>query len=270
MSENKTTESGAKPNSAPDKSAAALIAAFDAARADLQGKDAGAKEVNAVLADLVARFHTPVPWANQTPQISSVLQADGGSGVVCYAFDRSIGEYVAVMVQANTDKAKNGDLYQIPGGFINFAGQEDLLTAVAREVSEEVRDINGALLAPIAKDRFVHLDHLLFYIGGKPRYVDGFGVELTQDELDTCKDFIRSLGAGQQSDGTNPKRDAFVKATENELYGMKIIPVKEILSNPACLNHQDQISLFKKLDDYLAASAKPAAAPKIAKPRKPS
>lgn len=234
---------------------------FDAICETLKANGLSPEELNDALNDAVAAHYTPVPWSNQTPRVQDTVQADGGSGVVCYAFDPSAGEYVAVMVQANTDKAKAGNLVQIPGGFIDFSANEDLLTAVRREVSEEVRGPQGPLFPAPDASRFVHLDHMMFYLRGRPRYVDGFAVALTQDELKTCKDFIARLDGKEAG-----LRDAFLKATKNELYGMAIVPLKDILANPAVLNHGDQISLFRKLDSYLQAQKTAVAAPKTPKP----
>lgn len=240
-------------------------AVFDAICETLKANGLTPEELNDALNDAAAAHYTPVPWSNQTPKVQDTVQADGGSGVVCYAYDAGLKDYVAVMVQANTDKAKLNGLVQIPGGFIDFSAQEDLLTAVRREVSEELRGPDGPLFPAPDEDRFVHLDHLLFYLRGRPRYVDGFAVELTQGELKACKDFIARL------DNKEPGlRDAFLKATKNELYGMSIVPLRKIIFHPEILNHGDQISLFRKLDAHLKMEKglnDLAAAAKSPKPR---
>ena len=201
---------------------------------------------NAVLDALVAEFYQCAAWSNITPQVNDVRQANGGTGIAFYYKDPKTAEiYIPMVVPVSLrDGTKNpkgkDEKYQIPGGHINFAEKETLVEACLRENAEEVAGRHGPILTDIDPSQLVALDNLLIYPNGLPMFVHGFGLALNQDQFEKLKKY-------------SDKKTNITKYTkDNEIRNIKVVTLSEVIGNPDALNHPDQLSLFKKLREYLS------------------
>ncbi len=191
---------------------------------------------NDALKYIVGELYSPVPWSNITPRIQDTEQANGGVGVALYTW---INKEAMCLMVVPRNSTKEAPKYQIPGGFIDFTKQESLVEGCVREVSEEMRlpEPIGELVKNIDTNRFFPLDNLMVYINKQARYLNSFGMLLQKSEVDN----IFALA-------NNATEAEFLAATNNEIKGIALVPLKEILATPEILGHADQLSLFKKLE----------------------
>lgn len=203
------------------------------------------EERNEVLNELVAQFYQAAPWSNITPEVNDVRQATGGTGIAFYYKDPDTGQvYVPMVIPVKlVDSSINyrglDEKYQIPGGHINFAEKETLIEACLRENEEEVAGAEGPILHDIDESQLVPLDNLLIYLGDYPRYVSGFGLELSKDQFDKMKHY------------SDECIDITPYTKDHEIRGIRVLTLDQILANPEKLHHQDQLSLFRKLKAHI-------------------
>lgn len=213
------------------------------------------EERNTLINALAAEFYQRAAWSNITPQVSDVRQANGGTGVALYYKDPKTAEvYIPLVVPVTLrDGMKNpkgpGEKYQIPGGHVNFAEQETLVEACLRETAEEVVGKRGPILWDIDPSQLVPLDNLLIYPRGLPMFVHGFGLALNDKQFERLNQF------------SDKKTNITRYTKDNEIRAIKVLKLSEVISNPDALNHPDQLSLFKKLSDYLTVKPAPSAPP---------
>ena len=205
----------------------------------IMDKNPNIKDTNEALSELVAEMYNPVPWSNITPRIQDTEQANGGVGVALYTI---VNKEVMCLMVVPHNSTETDPKYQIPGGFIDFSKKETLTEGCVREVAEEMRLPRpiGALFKNIDTQRFFPLDNLFLYINDQARYLNSFGMALTKLEIDGILE--KTHGATEAD---------FLAATKNEIKGLAIVPLKEILAKPEILGHADQLSLFKKLEQSI-------------------
>lgn len=196
-------------------------------------------ERNSLLSSLVADFWKAAPWSNITPRIQDTEEAQGGVGVALYYYPSySTIPHVVMVVPNRKDKAVK---LQIAGGHINFADKENLIEAALREISEEILDENGPILNDIDPSHLVPLDNMLIYLpNGKPRYVNGMALCLTDEQARRIEQF-----ESRQNEETT------LELTKNEIRRIWTIPLRKLVLEPGLLNHPDQHSLFIKLARFL-------------------
>lgn len=204
--------------------------------ADLMANNPDIETENEALNLIVGELYKPVPWSNMTPRIQDTEQANGGVGVALYTWINREAMCLMVVPRNSTEDAPK---YQIPGGFLDFSAQETLVEGCVREVGEEMRlpEPIGELVKNIDTERFFALDNLMVYINKQARYLNSFGMLLQKREVD---DIFAMAKNATEAD--------FLAATDNEIKGIALVPLKEILAKPEILGHADQLSLFKKLE----------------------
>jgi hypothetical protein len=205
----------------------------------------------------IADRYAPLPPYGDRWRMSPTEDAKGGVGVA--AFSQIPGEkqeFVVVMVHPNIEGKRH--LVQAPGGHVNFSAKETLKEGAQREVNEEIVMPNGRPVFPFPiKDRLFQLDHKLAYPEERGAiYVDGFGMELTTEELFKVYELERTLEE-------EPLRASFVKATDNEIYGISVMSLTYLLQHPEILHHKDQKSLFEKLGRHLQEQGRYVMPPEV-------
>lgn len=206
-----------------------------------------ADQVNGVLAQLVQQHWRRVPWSNMEPQIIDTAKADVGIGLAIYHQPTKGPVQVVLMKAAGQDK------YQIVGGFMNLAKGGDASPQLAgeRETGEELVNLSGKPLLPPMMIRHrlagkLPLDFNAISVRGQPRVVASYCLRLVEPEMKIITEQIKRL---EQEPGAAA---AMAKATNNELDGIKIFTLDEVLArSDYILRHADQASLFKRLHDKL-------------------
>lgn len=200
------------------------------------------KDRNRMLNQLAAKYWQSAPWANITPRIQDTEEAQGGVGAALYYFDQLRGTPMVVLVEPNR---KDGVLkFQIPGGHMNFADHETREDACLREINEEVINGLGPVIQNLNKDTFEPLDEAFIYLQlgpvKKARFVNSYAVYLDDDQVEDVLIHVGSQSVKETLELTN-----------NEIRAVHCVPLQKIIDNPHLLNHQDQYSLFQRLDEKI-------------------
>ncbi|MBI1327224.1 MAG: hypothetical protein GC136_06235 [Alphaproteobacteria bacterium] len=204
-------------------------------------KESDPKAANKLLNDLAAEFWTRNPWSNTTPRIGDTIEAGAGIAKLNYYFNKASGFVEVIMVVAAQDNPD--DKVQMSGGHMNFAKKELPFDTVVREDGEEISDESGPVIKDITPEQLTAVNELhLLYFGNRPHLVQTFAHRLDDGQYAAVKALAE-----------RPDSEAILRqhSKDNEIKGVRILRLVDILENPSLLRHDDQLEAFQTFNSMI-------------------
>lgn len=215
-------------------------------------------ELKAVLREVVAQEWPDMPpWTTlQAPVIEEVQKASLGSGVALVFEENGVRK--AVLARAGSHYPGTEDAYMIPGGFINLTrtpgstrvpasdAPEDAAVGAAREIEEELKNVDGSPLLVADPARLTPMDtKTLATRTGERSIVIGLMMELTAEEAATVKAHIRKIATDPAYAEAAAQQSINPASGKPEVSGVAIFDLDDVAAGKCNLLHKDQRSLFQ-------------------------
>lgn len=242
-------------------------------RSGLQGK-----QLKTALREVVREAWPDMPvWTTlEAPVIEEVQKASLGSGVAL-VFEEG-GVRKAVLARAGSHYPVTQESFMIPGGFINLMrttgstlvpaspAPEDAAVGAAREVEEELKNVDGSPLLVTDPARLKPMDtKTLATRTGERSIVVGFMLELTPAEVAVVKQHMHQIETDAAYAAAAELQSVNHDSGKPEVSGLAIVSLRDVASGNCNLLHKDQQSLFQAVEAHFArwTARKPPQGPAV-------
>lgn len=192
------------------------------------------------------------------PRIEEVQKASLGSGVALVF--KEDGVLKTALAEAGTHYKTDTPSFMIPGGFINLTRTtgstlvpasdkpEDAAVGAAREVEEELRNIDGSPLLVVDPARLRPMDSkTIAYRNGDRGIVVGMMLELTAAEVATLQAHAKRIAADPAYASAAALQTINPDTGKPEVCGLGIFTLADVTQGNCNLLHKDQKSLFEAI-----------------------
>lgn len=229
------------------------------------------RQLKDVLREVVQKNWPDMPaWTTlDAPRVEELQKATFGSGVALVFEENGVQKTIVARTGDHYRKEAGApDAYMIPGGFVNLtsttgssrvapgAAPEDGRTGAAREVEEELKNIDGSPLLSVDPSRLKPMDTRTLAIGAERRIVIGFMLELTAEEVA----LLRRHQARIEADPAYAKAAALQSINHDsgkaEVSGIAEFPLSDVAGGKCNLLHKDQQSLFQAVEEHYEDAAR--------------